>query len=165
MNDNHDGIQADKPIPPNDDCNGIQAEKSVPPWEQPAFFRLNREPHRGTLLYWLALPSAFLCYLNIVVQMGYFGYILHRRYGIWSAFTDRVYLNICANALTFSLLGIPFNLAVWLIARHDLAMMRTGLMDAAGEKQTRRARLMGLAGLLVCGFLVAYCGIVLLVMS
>jgi hypothetical protein len=164
MNDNHDGIQAEKPIPPNDNRNGIQTEKLIPPWEQPGFFQLNREPHRGTLLYWLALPSAFLCCLNIAVQMGYFGYVLHIHYAIWSAFRDRVYLNICANALTFSLLGIPFNLAVWLIARHDFAMMRTGLMDPAGEEQTGRARFIGLGGLLVCGFLIAYCGTVLLAM-
>jgi hypothetical protein len=37
------------------------------------------------------------------------------------------------------LLALPLAVAVWVMARHDLALMRLGLMDPAGEADTRRA--------------------------
>jgi hypothetical protein len=148
----------------NDNRDSIQAEKPVPPWEQPGFFRLDCEPHRGTLLNWLAFPSLFLCYFSILVQFVFFWSALHAHHGLWSAFTNPRYLNVCAIGLTFSLLGAPLSLASWVIARHDLVIMSKGLMDPAGEKKTSGAWLMGLVGLLVCGVLIAYCGTVLLVM-
>ena len=148
----------------NDNQDGIRTEKPIPPWEQPGFFRLDCQPHRDTLLNWLAFPSVFLCYFSILVELVFFWSALHGHYSLWSAFTDPRYLNVCAIGLTFSLFGAPLSLAAWLIARHDIAMMRKGLRDPSEKEQTGRAWFMGLGGLLMCGFLMAYCGTVLLVM-
>ena len=38
-----------------------------------------------------------------------------------------------------SLLVLPLALVIRVMARHDLALMRLGLMDPAGEADTRRA--------------------------
>ncbi len=41
----------------------IQTEKPVPPWERPGCFRLDCEPHRGNLLWWTGIAGAFVgCY-------------------------------------------------------------------------------------------------------
>ncbi len=48
-----------------------------------------------------------------------------------------------------ALVAVPLGVMVLLMARHDLARMRAGLMDRAGEEQTQVARRNALCGLLI----------------
>ena len=41
-----------------------------------------------------------------------------------------------------ALFALPLGAAVWVMARHDLALMRLGGMDPAGEADTRQARVL-----------------------
>lgn len=38
------------------------------------------------------------------------------------------------------ILGMPFNIAIWFLARHDLAKMKKGLMDPTGQKVTAESK-------------------------
>jgi hypothetical protein len=98
---------------------GIQADKPVPPWEQPGCFRLDGEPHRGDMLWWLACAGFVLGILTLVPVCGWL----------------------------FGLLGIPVGLCNRHIAKGDLAKMQTGLMDSAGEEDTVLAMSLSAHGL------------------
>ena len=98
---------------------GTQAEESIPPWEQPGCFRRDCEPHRGTLLWWLAFASLFLGVLALLP---------------------------CWDWL-FGLVGIPLGLCSRYLAKADLANMQAGLMDPAGEGDTALAMNLSTIGL------------------
>jgi hypothetical protein len=51
----------------------------------------------------------------------------------------------CFGAITAPL-AITAGAAAWLLARHDLALMRQGLMDPAGRRYTEAGRAIGLSG-------------------
>jgi hypothetical protein len=119
----------------DDHREGIQIEKPIPPWERPGCFRLDCEPHRGNLLWWLA--SA--------------GFIL----GLFALFP------LCG--LIPGLLGIPFGLCSRHIAKADLAKMQAGLMDPAGEAVTSWAEKVSTEGLVYSIFgMVVWGGMVLI---
>jgi hypothetical protein len=58
-------FQAGKPAGPA----GIQAERPLPPWELPGAFRLDCEPHRGNLLWWMGAASV-TCGVVPLVGLG-----------------------------------------------------------------------------------------------
>jgi len=60
-----------------------------------------------------------------------------------------------------SLLSLPPALAIYALALHDLAQMKTGRMDPAGQRQVRRARARAVAAILVCGLNLLFAGTVL----
>jgi hypothetical protein len=99
---------------------GIQVEKPPQPWELPGYFRLDCEPDRGDLLYRSAIVGLVL------------------------------------SIVSFPLLGLPLlaafplSLAIWSLARRDLALMRKGMMDPGGETPTLLARDLGCAAFLCC---------------
>ena len=116
----HTGIQADKPTSFPMPADDILGENSFPPWERPGYFRLDGEPHRGNFLWWLACASA-VC--GILAMMPCWGWIP-------------------------GVLGIPFGLGSYHLARGDLAKMRAGLMDPNGQVITSDAMKMGRLGFL-----------------
>jgi hypothetical protein len=61
-----------------------------------------------------------------------------------------------------ALLGLPVGVTALLLAQRDLAMMRKGLMDPAGEEETRRARGDAVEGALVSLGLLAIFSLLLL---
>ena len=101
---------------------GIEDDESIPPWEQPGCFRMDCEPHRGTLLWWLGWASLIF---GILAPLP------------WSG---------CG----LGLFGIPLGLCRRHMAKADLAKMRAGLMDPHGEAVTKSAESLGTGGL-VCG--------------
>jgi hypothetical protein len=60
---------------------GIQADKPGPPWERPGCFRLDCEPHRGELLWWLAYEGFFLGFLNLLASCSYLTNLLGISFG------------------------------------------------------------------------------------
>ncbi len=59
-------------------------------------------------------------------------------------------LTLClAAAVIPALLAWPLGVAVWVMARHDLALMRLGGMDPAGQADTRAAQLLVLIAALL----------------
>ena len=55
----------------DDNREGIQVDKPVPPWERPGCFRRDCEPHRGDMLWWLACASFTLGILALVPWCGW----------------------------------------------------------------------------------------------
>jgi hypothetical protein len=111
------------------------------PWDQPGAVRRDVEPHRG---HWFRL----LRWCNLVALSLLAGSILLCLVG------DRVGgLVGAALAWAVPLLTGMFALAVGLptlvLATHDLARMRAGAMDRAGEADTRHARDLGATAALV----------------
>ena len=87
------------------------------PWEQPGGVRRDCEPHRGDHL-------AVLGTVSVVLSLG--GSVL---------------------SLILTLGGVVLGVAVVVMARHDLAKMRAGLMDPSGEGLVKTARRRGLWGI------------------
>jgi hypothetical protein len=99
-----------------------------PPWEQPGCFRRDCEPHRA----WLLCALSFVGLLsNYLVFIYCFDAVTGGR-----PRPLRVGVVMAVMALAVGL----FNLGTWILARRDLALMRSGLMDPHGEDQTRHAR-------------------------
>jgi hypothetical protein len=98
---------------------GIQDDESIPPWERPGCFRMDCEPHRGTLLWWLAFASLAFGSFALFPCCG------------WEP----------------GLIGIPFGLCIRQLTKGDLAKMRAGLMDPAGEEDTAQAMSLSTYGL------------------
>ena len=95
----------------DDHHQGIQAENPVPPWERPGYFRLDCEPHRGDMLWWLGFTSLFLGILALVPCCGWMPGIV----------------------------GIPLGLCGRYMAKGDLVKLRAGRMDPYGEGLTDSA--------------------------
>lgn len=97
----------------------IQAKRPVPSQERRVCFRLDCEPHRGNLLWWLG--SASLC-LGILALLPCCGWLP-------------------------GLVGIPLGLCTRYMAKGDLMKIRAGRMDPAGEKTTTSAMIFSNNGL------------------
>jgi hypothetical protein len=48
-----------------------------------------------------------------------------------------------------AVLAVPVGVAVWLMANHDLELMRSGEMDPAGRTQTENGRVAGIVGIVL----------------
>ena len=111
----------------------------VPPWELPGNFRLDCEPHRATLLRWLA---------NVGLLGATFAYCPCACAPclclVWWAAAFEV---LVLTALALGLLGAWLGLTALVLARRDLAGMQTGRIDPSGALETRFARERGLAAL------------------
>lgn len=104
-----------------------QPEAHLPPWEQPGAVRRDCEPHRGDFLAWLSIASS-----------------------ICGAPPSCIYwppLSLFAHAP--SVIGLPLGILVFVLARRDLARMRCGLMDPAGQRSTNSARIAALVGVVL----------------
>ena len=97
-----------------------RTEEEVLPWERPGAFRRDGEPHRGLLILSLGQAS-MVCSL----------------------------LAYCPCLFFVAPLGVALGLAAWLLGRRDLAGMRVGLVDPAGEPPTKLGRDRGIEGLVV----------------
>jgi hypothetical protein len=108
----------DRPVPP------------VPPWQLPGNFRLDREPHRAGLLLSLGVVGLGMGFLSAYfAPLALLGAPLLRRHPV-------LHPALAAVALAGMLLGV----LGWALAQKDLARMRQGLADPAGEDGTRYAR-------------------------
>jgi hypothetical protein len=97
----------------------IEDDESIPPWERPGCFRMDCEPHRGDMLWWLGNISLILGVLALVPCCG------------WMP----------------GLLGIPLGLCSKYLAKGDLAKIRAGPMDPYGEGLTKSAMNLSSGGL------------------
>jgi hypothetical protein len=136
MRDDRTGIKADESAPPPKRDDGFRAEKPAPPWERPDCFRLDCEPHRGELLWWLAVVGLAMSALSA-----------------------------CPLAVVGAGVALPLSLTTWVLARRDLARMRRGVMDPHGEEMTDMARKFSLAAFAVAAIASADWGYIYLVMS
>jgi hypothetical protein len=91
------------------------------PWEMPGACRRDCEPHRGRFLWWLGIAAFAPGTLCFIPLVG----------GL------------------FSPLCLALGLPVWLLARHDLALMRQGLMDPRGRAATDEAATLGVSAVAV----------------
>ena len=109
-----------------------------PPWELPGAFRRDCEPHSGPLVLragrtahvlsgCLAIAPLALC---IVLPLPL------RGLAVWPG-------------IFLGLAGVLPSLAAWALARHDLALMRRGRMDSAGEPAVQLGRQHALTGMAV----------------
>ncbi len=92
------------------------------PWERPGAVRRDGEPHRANLLFRLMLlssPCACAAFL-----------------AIWFALDAVNYALPLAACLLASALGVALDAAIWVVARWDLELMRTNLVDAQGRALT-----------------------------
>ena len=93
------------------------------PWERPGGVRRDLEPHRGQdLLAFGFLSFGLTIFTFFFVPLGL--------------------LALPAGA-TLGLLALPAGVVVWRLARRDLAAIRAGCMDPAGEDWLRVACGMG----------------------
>lgn len=113
---------------------GIQDDESIPPWERPGYFRLDCEPHRGELLKVMASVSVAVSFLSI-----------------------------CPLTYIAVLLALPLSLSIWLLARHDLELMRKGKIDPNGEGLTDGARRLGFGAFVAAVIVSAFWGSILLI--
>jgi hypothetical protein len=113
---------------------GILANESVPPWEQPGCFRLDCEPHRGELLKAIASVSVAVSFISI-----------------------------CPLTYIALILALPLSLSIWLLARHDLALMRKGKIDPHGEGLTDGARRLSFGAFVAAVIVSAFWGSILLI--
>ncbi len=105
----------------DDNHEGIHAEKPVPPWERPGCFRLDCEPHRGNLLQWIGIASAFLgCYSVCLLCIPFASSLL-------------------------ATVGLPLGITTRHLALHDLELMKKGRIDPRGKSKTTE----GLRGTLI----------------
>lgn len=125
----------------------------VRPWEMPGNFRLDCEPHRGTLLRWMAN-------LGLVFVLGALGLVM--------AVPVLYVVDESLSRFAFTLFlwfvgaGELIGLATWWLARRELAGMCAGRIDPSGEWEVQFARdrglataLQGLLVLLICALVLA----------
>jgi hypothetical protein len=119
MDEHYEDIQTEKLISRGSHREDIEDVESIPPWEWPGCFRMDCEPHRGEMLWWLACAGFGLGVLALFPCWG------------WVP----------------GLLGTPFGLCIRYLARADLAKMEAGRMDPAGEAVTSSAENLSTFGL------------------
>jgi hypothetical protein len=90
------------------------------PWERPGTVRRDVEPHRDRLLRLLGIASLVIPFAGLFLS-----------------------------PLIGLVAGVSLGLTVWVLAGRDLAKMEAGLMDPDGRRETKSARRLGLAGVLV----------------
>ncbi len=115
-------------------------DRPVPPWELPGAFRRDGEPHRRRLVVALGQAAFGLTFLLGGTPLALLPVLPWTR--AWE-FPEWWGLPL------LPLLGIPPSLAAWALARHDLALIRRGHMDPAGEQAMRIGRWWGYAGMVL----------------
>ena len=104
------------------------------PWEQPGAMRRDCEPHRGPWLRAMGCVSLMIGTSSLALAAPYVGM---RGAGlVW----------VAGPGLLFVAAGLGLGFPIVVLARRDLAGMRAGRMDQAGEQATRTAWACGLAG-------------------
>ncbi len=121
-------------------------DRPVPPWPPPGAVRRDCEPHRGRLVVLLG-QAAFTLSFSLAVMPLVISDLprrLGREFPAWGL-------------PLFPLAGTLPSLAAWALARHDLALIRRGRMDPAGERPVRDGRWFAAAGMVLAalGFCVS----------
>lgn len=163
MRGQRNDIQATRPVSRLQHAVGSQVEKSIAPWEQPGYFRLDCESHRGTLLVQLAFPTFFPCFGSFFFLMGFFLEFgcYYPLMGVLGYISGDSFHNWCLPSLIFSVCGIALALPAWVMATHDLVKMRKGLMDPSGKVATAGAWYLSRLGLKVNGCVATFCVLIL----
>lgn len=152
MRDGRTDIQATKPASRSERATGIQTNKPIPPWEQPGCFRLDCEPHRSTLLLWLAFPTFLPCFLSFMTLAELLrNWRFNPVVNAWGCIDGDCVLLSCLDILIFSACGMALALPSWLMAQHDLDKMRKGLMDPTDKNSTAGAWFFTRLGLIMNG--------------
>jgi hypothetical protein len=118
---------------------GGPSDWDVPPWMLPGNSRLDAEPHRGTLLRWLA-NAAFLAALAALYPCGC---------PLIACLVTPDNSLLLGPAIGLALLAILGGLTVRGLSAHDLRGMTTGIINRDGEWETRFARSRALVSLAV----------------
>jgi hypothetical protein len=119
----------------NDDAAEDSPNWDIPPWELPGNFRRDAEPHRGPLLRKLAdagyvCSAASCCPFLFGVVFGVLDNVGPVRFGG---------SGVIVLAIAVGLLGVGLSIMTLVLARRDLAGMRSGLVDPTGEGETEFA--------------------------
>lgn len=164
MRDERNDIQATRPVLRLERAAGSQVKESIPPWEQPGYFRLDCESHRGTLLVQLAFPTFFPCIGSFFCLMqSVWDFWLHYRIvSVFEYISGNDFHHWCLRILIFSLCGVALALPAWTMARHDLVKMRKGLMDPSGKVATAGAWFFARLGLIVNGCVASFSALIFL---
>jgi hypothetical protein len=111
----------------------------VPPWEMPGAVRRDCEPHRGPLVRRVGHAAFVLSLLLAVTPLVLLPGVPLMGAGEFPEW----------GVPLFPLAGVLPSLAAWALARHDLALMRRGLMDPAGERAVRGGWRFASAGMIL----------------
>jgi hypothetical protein len=117
-------------------------DRPVRPWELPGAFRRDCEPHRGPLVVFLGRAAFALSFVLAAIPLVDLPVLQAWRFPGWGL-------------PLIPLAGTLPSLAVWALARHDLALIRGGWMDPAGESQVQEGWRHGAAGMKVAALSVA----------
>jgi hypothetical protein len=98
-------------------------DRPVRPWQLPGAVRRDCEPHRGPLVRRVGHAAFVLSLLLAVTPLVLLPGVPLMGAGEFPEW----------GVPLFPLAGVLPSLAAWALARHDLALMRQGLMDPAGE--------------------------------
>jgi hypothetical protein len=114
-------------------------DRPVPPWEMPGAVRRDCEPHRGPLVQRLGRTAYALSGLLSVAPVFLLPVLLLTRPRlVWGV-------------PLFPLVGFLPSLTAWVLARHDLALIRGGRMDPAGLAAVQAGRRCGAEGMALAG--------------
>ena len=112
-------------------------EEELPPWQQPGNVRRDLERHRGGLLLFLAVvglgtsfPVGALSFLSLALALE-------------KNLASHVSLMFAWIILLVALTALASSLTAAVLARRDLAEMRSGRVDPAGERETELAYSIG----------------------
>jgi hypothetical protein len=122
-----------------------QTEDELPPWQQPGNYRRDGEPHRGPMLLALATVGLTVsvpgCCLSVLGLSATLVNGPDRPLGDFLISRGMI--------VGVELLGLALGLLAWLPAKWDVAGMKRGAVDPAGQWDTQRACSAGLAWVLI----------------
>jgi hypothetical protein len=114
--------------------NSEGEDEAFRPWEQAGAVRRDCEPHSGPWLRAMGCVSLMICTSSLALAAPYLG--MPGGGLVW----------VAGPGLLFLAAGLGLGFSIVALARRDLAGMRAGRMDRAGEQATRTAWACGLAG-------------------
>jgi hypothetical protein len=135
----------------NDRRHAIQSDRPVEPWERPGHFRLDCEPHHGTVLLWMAIPGMIAGGTGVYFLVTVLYAALIHRVTPATVLAEPETAEQALVLLVATVVGMVLGHAAWVLSRRDLAAMKAGLVDPRGQLATVEARRFALVGLVSSG--------------